>query len=587
MGTDKEFTSDTEVTIEEKDQLITPVEPDKSILVRLYNNIDESSKNCRRIFLIYLGFLAYSLLTITTTSDHSFVFGHEANLPIINTTVPYDLFLFLTPFLAIFFFIYIQLYLIKIDSLIEYLITICKKEYGAKCKEKPKCKLGKNDKVDIQNICKLQQNYLYPWIIIFSKHYETSGIGILQRIFVKFTLWWLLPIVLMTISLFVVKKHVSFISYALLCTVIGGNIVVIAFWHKLDKYRYLGKLALVLVALIFWCVLSDLIPIANKGILSSNEYLQSQTSIIPPQYLKPLERFANVNLSQKKLITVPKDDEKFDTLYWINLENRHLEGANLESAILVKANLKRSHLEYANLLGANLQNANLVEANLNFANLGEANLNDAIISDAKLLKSDLISAKLERVDLSGANLEEADLQGANLKDAKLRRANLKNAKLNGSILCEAKLGKSKLNSAELQKANLNSADLVWTELYKANLREAELEEAVLYAAQLAEAELTSANLQRAILNKANLKGANLHKADLQGANLLRADLSGADLREAKLEGTIFLGTDLRKILFSNYDQFANVKTLYQAKLDKSLMIELQKRYPGLFNKPVM
>lgn len=54
----------------------------------LIDNIAEASKNARKIYLLYLGFLAYCALTVFGTNDRTLVLNEPAHLPIVNVGVP-------------------------------------------------------------------------------------------------------------------------------------------------------------------------------------------------------------------------------------------------------------------------------------------------------------------------------------------------------------------------------------------------------------------------------------------------------------------------------------------------------------------
>jgi uncharacterized protein YjbI with pentapeptide repeats len=64
-----------------------------------------------------------------------------------------------------------------------------------------------------------------------------------------------------------------------------------------------------------------------------------------------------------------------------------------------------------------------------------------------------------------------------------------------------------------------------------------------------------------------------------------AILDGANFERANFEGTDFKKADLRGAYNLSFDQLSKVKTLYDAKLDKEILIELKKEYPILFEKP--
>ncbi|MCP4986661.1 MAG: hypothetical protein GY928_11590 [Colwellia sp.] len=173
----------------------------------LIDNIAEASKNARQIFFLYIGFLAYCTLTVVGTSDRQIILNGITNLPIINVDVSLDGFFILSPLVAILGFIYLQLYLHRLESLIKDLRTNYTSP-GKKC--------------------------LYPWILNIAEEPEDGVIGILQRGFSKFALWWLLPIVLVVLSTWFLKKHAPILSYIVGLSPLVGTSIVIYFWGLLQ-----------------------------------------------------------------------------------------------------------------------------------------------------------------------------------------------------------------------------------------------------------------------------------------------------------------------------------------------------------------
>jgi uncharacterized protein YjbI with pentapeptide repeats len=77
-------------------------------------------------------------------------------------------------------------------------------------------------------------------------------------------------------------------------------------------------------------------------------------------------------------------------------------------------------------------------------------------------------------------------------------------------------------------------------------------------------------LKELILKRLIFEGANFGLADFDGASLEGADLEGADLEGAKN---------------LTVDQLSEAKTLYNAKIDNELLVQLKEKYPALFDKP--
>lgn len=153
-------------------------------------------------------------------------------------------------------------------------------------------------------------------------------------------------------------------------------------------------------------------------------------------------------------------------------------------------------------------------------------------------------------NLCNTNLSKADLQGANFQKINFQQANLEKANFNDS----------NLNRANLSKANLKGACFLEANLKKADLKHANLQEA----------DLSKANLTEVHLYEVNFK-----KADLGEANFKKAKLTGVDLSEANL------------LFAKNLEiaQLSRVKTLYEAKLDSTLMESILQNSPQLVEKP--
>ena len=81
------------------------------------------------------------------------------------------------------------------------------------------------------------------------------------------------------------------------------------------------------------------------------------------------------------------------------------------------------------------------------------------------------------------------------------------------------------------------------------------------------------------------RGADLGDADLGGANLAKANLMEANLNEANLRRVTFRRANLTRARNLTLDQISKVKTLYQAKLDPKLHVQIKEEYPHLLDNP--
>jgi uncharacterized protein YjbI with pentapeptide repeats len=143
-------------------------------------------------------------------------------------------------------------------------------------------------------------------------------------------------------------------------------------------------------------------------------------------------------------------------------------------------------------------------------------------------------------DFNCSDLSSGDLRRADLTGARLIGANLQSTAFDGASLDSAQLQGADLSSARLQGASLSSA-----QLQGADLIIAQLQGDVLYDARLQGAQLEGTQLQGAQLNRAQLQGASLTLAHLEGANLLAAQLQGANLQAARFQGALLEGAELK------------------------------------------
>ncbi len=304
----------------------------------LIDNITEASKNARQIYFLYIGFLAYCALTIVSTSDRQIILNEEASLPIIKLDVSLSGFFILSPIISLLVFTYLQLYLQRLKGLITDLRA---------------------------NYALVENRRLYPWMLNIAEDPEPGIVGKLQIMFVNFSLWWSLPLVLVLNSLWFIKKHAPILSYVIGVMPILAVFVVFYFWRRYefvhDKYegnkssflRYIrknsSKVALSsFVILHSMFLLCYVVPLSNKG------------------------EGVNVDLSNQKLIEKPNPNDDYDGLHWVDLNKVHLEGANLTTSVLERADLRFAELQNADLRDAILEKASLEAAILRWCQAWES-----------------------------------------------------------------------------------------------------------------------------------------------------------------------------------------------------------------------
>lgn len=391
----------------EKPKKTTPKKPEAP--AELISNIAEASRNARSIYILYSVLLAYCAVTIVGTSDRQIVLNEPTVLPVFGVNVSLVGFFLLAPLLALFFFVYLQLYLHKLKRLLDDL------------------------RINFKPITESRR--IYPWMLNFADELGRSGfVARTQRFIVNFSIWWSLPMVLMLLSAWYLKAHDLLWGSIIGIVPLIGALVVTAFWQHYQQpaeYRFKfdlpnfksflktnrDKQALLGMVLLYEILFFALfVPSARKG--------------------EPLlGAWPCVNLSYQNLT----HEERFRNLYWLNLGGAQLQGGNFTGAVLKKADLRNANLRNANFTGAILDTADLRDAKLPMATLTGASLRGAQLDSAVLAGAQLRNANLDGAVLRGANFRKADLFDASLKKADLSYAMIPGAIFRGARLDSASL----------------------------------------------------------------------------------------------------------------------------------------------------
>jgi len=200
-------------------------------------------------------------------------------------------------------------------------------------------------------------------------------------------------------------------------------------------------------------------------------------------------------------------------------------------------------------------------------------------------KKSLESVSLYKVNLDGANLQygnfrSANLQQANFKKAKLRGANLNKADLRGADFEGAVLILSDLSDSSWDKHHeiikVEQKDILSSKDFQKKFKNKRMFfEPVPYLINFKDSILMKANFQRANLSSADFSG-----ADLRGSNMMGAYFNYTLFHHANLQEANLLDTNI------NIEQLLQAKTIYNAKIEPSLIDEIRKRNPHLLSEPV-
>ena len=487
-----------------------------------------------------MSIIVYFFLTLSLSSDAQIIIDKATFLPILNLEVGMTQFFISSSIFAIFLFVYFQLYM---STNIALLSTL-------------RYKYPETNWTDV-----------YPWLFNYlefkNNHHKNKWIVIFQY---HFSIW-ILPIFLIFVCLKTLKKHDPLISWVLLFCLLIGTSAVVFFWILNSQNQHKKK------KFVYYIIIPFITLFAFCYIFCMSEFFEKKK---PPF----LHGILLADLQREKLIR--EEDEKYESLYWIDLNSSNLMGANLEGAILKRAYLKN----------ANFKEANMTAINLDGANLESANLRKSILDSATMKNCDLRSA-----DLRGAHLHGANLKGSNLIKAKMSwiMAGSKNTDFSYCDFYEATLENVNLSNADISNSQLHYANckkgiFINTLFDGCELIRTDFEESYMNGASFINAETNQVIFKKAKLPLAKFINAKFGLADFSSATLTGADFSHAYLVNARfdnaiLDDVIFLGSDLRGAEGLTIDQLSRSKTLYQATLDPIIREKILRKYPHLLDAP--
>lgn len=164
--------------------------------------------------------------------------------------------------------------------------------------------------------------------------------------------------------------------------------------------------------------------------------------------------------------------------------------------------------------------------------------------------------RLNRHKIHEINLVNCHLPRTNLNYCNLAGSNINSANISQSSLIEVVMENARLNQTNFENSNLNQANLKGAYASGANFRDAFL---------------IKANFENAFLIKANFNNAFLMEANLRNCYLMGADFENVSLYKADLRGAKGL----------TVEQLSKVKTLYLARFDEEILVQLKQSLPEL------
>lgn len=442
---------------------------------KLRESLDKSSNYNRNLLTIYLGLLAYIIITAATTTDMMLLIGSSTiKLPILSSEIPLLLFFKFTPFVIIIFHLYLLINLsLHDDNYIRWL------------------DMGNN-----------KPSLLAPFVFNYFRKHGQSTIMKTAIILIIVILYYFLPLFTLIWTAYkFLPYHDNTITLPHNFVITFDGFMSIYFYWRISKnfhvlmlkYFFIIAAFISLFILCSWSIV--LIPNNNRGL----DRVFHRNLVITRKTIVSKE-VSDVIIAHYLQDNKTKEDALRGQAEILDLHGRDLSYSNFSSSKFINVDLTN----------AILQDANLSQAIFQGVDLSHANLQGAFIAMATLQEAYLFMANLQDAELAGAILQGADLSHVNLQGADLGAAQY--------LMDDLFYKKGYVNVRKPQ-----GADSAGTALFVGG---ANLQGASLWGANLQGTNLTKARLQGADLSGANFQGAYLAAARFQCSSIDAYDLKG-------------------------------------------------------------
>lgn len=478
-------------------------EPEETTSDWTYAVIDECAKNARQIYFVYLGSVAFSLLTVLSVSDADLVRNKNLTLAVVNVSVPLATFYIVAPILLLLLNTHLQIALVDLYQRLEGLKT---GEAIARA---------------------------YPWTIVRSMllvrgQIAPSFTDRLQQLLNITGVYLSLPLTLAVFTLSYAKLHDPRTSFAVLSMPLLAVIVVSQFFARMllvvrftprelylvwataivsfalparsdmfelivgiAFYTSIAVLPVSLIMIILACV--AVFFAGRKNGLALGPRLRSVVAIFMPLFVsvvvaesviflmawcsdRPL-RSAVTHIGIVVAILYAAGLQAFyskrrqrwllnalcigiaicaalSRLVWLSV---HGEGLNVD--LSYQSLITADELKSPAPLTINLRDHYLDGADLTYAVLTGADMRNSRLRKAQCGNAELSKVRLSESDLAGADFSHADMAGAVLDHCVAPDANFTGANLRGANLNSVEFGTSKFDGADLEDASLLYADI--------------------------------------------------------------------------------------------------------------------------------
>ncbi len=394
--------------------------------------VEEISKNARKIFLAMLLGCVYSWLTIATTTDARLLTNSASSpLPIIQAEIPVAGFYWAAPLILLSIYVYFQFYLQRLWEGLAKLPAVFPD--GRPLHDRA-----------------------YPWLLngLVRPHFqrlrgERTVISRLENLVSIGLAYWVVPSTLFLFWGRYLSRH-DWSGTVLHILLLVGSVGAAIMLHRL-AVRTLRRTAAeflwrkpwadsrtyqVAVVLVIGAIFAPISIGAINGVPGwVNERppadlpIQEGPRTWVPRAFEFFGYKTYADLREAVVSTRPEnwwnadgEHKKIETIKGAGLRDINLQYADAVSAFLVKADLRNSILRGVDFHYADLRGADLTDAIFENTDFGYANLQGADIGFSRLKKVKFYNSNLQDIIFRFVDFSESDLQGANLSNADLENS---------------------------------------------------------------------------------------------------------------------------------------------------------------------